>query len=95
MMNLADLVRKAQNSPAEGAISNGTIIEKTNSDNGDHVSNGTRGKVTGSFKIPENVLQEAAKELNTLLKAKYMYVVEWDGGENIISLVVDFKIKEI
>ena len=63
---------------AEGAMTNGTIIEKINSKNEDTNPDGTKGKIVGSFKIvntihyfvqwkeetiPINILEHRIKEV--------------------------------
>lgn len=48
---------------AEGAIPNGTVVVKTNSEKGDGTPNGTQGKVLGSLFVDV---------------AGYFYFIEWD-----------------
>lgn len=48
---------------ADGAIPNGAIIVKTNSEEGDATPNGTQGKVLGSLFVDV---------------AGYFYFIEWD-----------------
>lgn len=73
---------------AEGAILNGSSVEKQNSEEGDLKVNGTIGTVVGSIKNPK----ENQSEENRF--AQFIYWVKWSATGAPI-FIVDWKLKEI
>lgn len=68
---------------ADGAFLNGTTVYKTNSEPGDLVINGTKGKVIGSI--------AHTYFLNGRL-CKYGYFIKWDCLDQIAA-IVDYRIR--
>lgn len=73
---------------AEGAIPNGTLIEKQNSEEGDYKTDGSIGCVVGSVKNTEEY-HVPGKPIVT-----YVYWVRW-SEKGVPVVIVDWKLKEI
>ena len=78
---------------AEGAIPNGTSVEKTNAEEGDLHPNGSKGKVTGSIAVDQSMIDESMPE--RLKSVKFGYFVKWDESPvDQAVFCLDYKVKE-
>lgn len=73
---------------AEGAIPNGTRIEKSEGEAGDSNPIGATGTVLGSLPAPDGMPAKFAH-------VKHFYFVEWDNYPKQACGVLDYKIKPI
>lgn len=77
---------------SEGAIPNGEAIVKVNSEPGDSVPDGERGKVLGSLpNIP--AVSEEAKRKGIRPPDAYWYFVEWASRPRCAIQLIDWKIR--
>jgi hypothetical protein len=72
---------------AEGAIPNGAVVRKRNSEKGDTRPNGDRGRVLGSIDMQALGMMDAERAGH-----RFMYFVEWDATPGCAVAVVDVKV---
>lgn len=76
---------------AEGAIPNGTVIVKVNTEKDDANPIGTKGKVLGS--LPVNITpEERAKLPEAGRDSRFFYFVEWESTPGVPVGVTSWKI---
>ena len=69
---------------AQGAMPNGTLVEKQNTEAGDGHPDGERGEIVGSMGPLDD----------PVLGCRYGYFVMWDGTPGIPVFVMETKVKK-
>lgn len=89
----AEKIDNIMSGQAEGAIPNGTRVEKQNAESGDTHPNGSIGTVTASVAVPPSVMKDAPDNIKDV---KFGYFVKWDGSPIPFPVFcIDRKIKTI
>lgn len=80
----------------EGALPNGTLIEKVNSEAKDYVQNGELGTIIGSLYVG-HVAKDMGRD-DIRRDSEFMYAIEWAGRPiskiEEITIIIDKKVKE-
>lgn len=82
---------------APGAIANGTMIRKADSEPGDATPAGSIGMVVGSLAAPASDLSdnELAQMAPRFRDSKIAYFIEWANRPNEVVGIIDKKIEEV
>jgi len=83
---------------AEGAIPNGSVVEKVNAAEDDLTSNGTLGIIIGSLNVEEHA--HALQELTGTPHAReegenYSYFVQWETSQMMVVGIREARVREV
>lgn len=76
---------------AEGALPNGAVVQKTNSEYGDGTPEDTLGKVVGSIPVPAEVVEMARHAGKDV---RFFYFVEWDNNPGTPIGTLSHKVRD-
>lgn len=83
---------------AEGAIPNGRVVAKCNSESGDATQNGTKGIVIGSIKVDEQI--EMMEQISGSGQPPqpgetYCYFVQWQTRQSMVFAIREGRVEEL